>query len=206
MKKSKFITLEGGEGAGKSTIIKKIKKYLDSQHIPCIITREPGGTKTSEDIRNILKSRSVNPYTEIFLFEAARAELVSSLILPALKENIWVICDRFYDSTIAYQSAGRKIEEDLVSSLNDIARQGLKPDITFLLDVDPTVGLSRITKRDQDPNDPLEQENIDFYLKVQKKYLEIAKNEPNRIKIIDSNQKPLLVWNNIKEILKNEIN
>ena len=206
MNKGKFITIEGGEGSGKSTIIKEIKKYLDTQNIPCIITREPGGTETSEDIRKILKTRPVHPYTEIFLFEAARVELVSSLILPALEKNVWVICDRFSDSTIAYQSAGRKIKEDLISSFNEIACQGLKPDLTFLLNVSPEIGFSRIKNRNQDLNDPLEQENIEFYLKIQKKYLELAKNEPDRIKIINSNQEPHLVWNNIKKILKNEIN
>jgi dTMP kinase len=206
MNKGKFITLEGGEGAGKSTVIQNIKIYLESKNIPCIITREPGGTENAEEIRSILKTRRLTPHAELFLFEAARSELITDIIQPALKKGTWVICDRFYDSTTAYQAAGREIPESIVRELNEIACKGLRPNITFLLDIEPEIGLARTRTRNQDPNDPMEQEGLDFYVTIQKKYLELANDEPDRFRVINANQEAHLVWNNIKKLLKNAIN
>tara|TARA_Y100001936_G_C16061651_1_gene664457 strand:+ start:1642 stop:2265 length:624 start_codon:yes stop_codon:yes gene_type:complete len=183
----RFITFEGGEGSGKSTQIKILKNRLSKRH-KVIITREPGGTKEAELIRNLLvkgKSNKWSGTTEVLLNFTARKDHVDKIILPSLKKNMWVLCDRFFDSTLAYQGYGRNVSEDLIKNLNRSLINNLKPKITFLFDIDPKVGLKRSKKRN---NNELRYENmpLSYHKKIRNAYLDIAKKNKKRIKIIDA--------------------
>ncbi len=183
----RFITFEGGEGSGKSTQIKILRNKLSKRH-KVIITREPGGTKEAELIRNLLvkgKSNKWSGTTEVLLNFTARKDHVDKIILPSLKKNMWVLCDRFYDSTLAYQGYGRNVSEDLIKNLNKSLINNLKPKITFLFDIDPKVGLKRSKKRN---NNELRYENmpLSYHKKIRNAYLDIAKKNKKRIKIIDA--------------------
>ena len=187
MLNKRFITFEGGEGSGKSTQIKILKNKLSKRH-KVIITREPGGTKEAELIRNLLvkgKSNKWSGTTEVLLNFTARKDHVDKIILPSLKKNMWVLCDRFIDSTLAYQGYGRNVSEDLIKNLNKSLINNLKPKITFLFDIDPKVGLKRSKKRN---NNELRYENmpLSYHKKIRNAYLDIAKKNKKRIKIIDA--------------------
>ncbi len=187
MLNKRFITFEGGEGSGKSTQIKILKNKLSKRH-RVIITREPGGTKEAELIRNLLvkgKSNKWSGTTEVLLNFTARKDHVDKIILPSLKKNMWVLCDRFYDSTLAYQGYGRNVSEDFIKNLNKSLINNLKPKITFLFDIDPKVGLKRSKKRN---NNELRYENmpLSYHKKIRNAYLDIAKKNKKRIKIIDA--------------------
>ena len=187
MLNKRFITFEGGEGSGKSTQIKILKNKLSKRH-RVIITREPGGTKEAELIRNLLvkgKSNKWSGTTEVLLNFTARKDHVDKIILPSLKKNMWVLCDRFFDSTLAYQGYGRNVSEDLIKNLNKLLINNLKPKITFLFDIDPKVGLKRSKKRN---NNELRYENmpLSYHKKIRNAYLDIAKKNKKRIKIIDA--------------------
>ena len=187
MLNKRFITFEGGEGSGKSTQIKILKNKLSNRH-KVIITREPGGTKEAELIRNLLvkgKSNKWSGTTEVLLNFTARKDHVDKIILPSLKKNMWVLCDRFFDSTLAYQGYGRNVSEDLIKNLNKSLINNLKPKITFLFDIDPKVGLKRSKKRN---NNELRYENmpLSYHRKIRNAYLDIAKKNKKRIKIIDA--------------------
>ena len=187
MLNKRFITFEGGEGSGKSTQIKILKNRLSKRH-KVIITREPGGTKEAELIRNLLvkgKSNKWSGTTEVLLNFTARKDHVDKIILPSLKKNMWVLCDRFFDSTLAYQGYGRNVSEDLIKNLNKSLINNLKPKITFLFDIDPKVGLKRSKKRN---NNELRYENmpLSYHKKIRNAYLDIAKKNKKRIKIIDA--------------------
>ncbi|MCX5751593.1 MAG: dTMP kinase [Candidatus Saganbacteria bacterium] len=173
-----FITLEGGEGCGKSTQAKALAEHLLSLGKKVVLTREPGGTSRGEMLRQILlaKGEPMATYTELFLFSAARAEHVEQVILPALKSGAWVISDRYVDSTTAYQIGGRGLPEDVVHFINMVSS---------LLDCPVEEGLKRI-RATRTEWTKFEDEKIDFHNKVRSKFLEIAKGEPHRIKIIDS--------------------
>jgi dTMP kinase len=179
-----FITFEGGEGCGKSTHAKELKKYLAQRGEAAILTREPGATAIGKKIRQMLlhSERTVSKFTELFLFAADRAEHVAGVILPALKSGKIVICDRFTDSTSAYQIAGRKLSRPMVTYMNNVSSGGLKPDITFLLDIDPVKGIRRGTKHTG--KDKFEAEQLSFHKRVRKEYLRIAKSDPGRVKFI----------------------
>lgn len=178
-----FITLEGVEGAGKTTQIHLLAEALGEN---VIVTREPGGTQISEQIREIfLTAAEISAQTELMLIAASRAQHVSELILPALKDGKTVICDRFSDATIAYQGYRKGIDLERIEQVNSIATQGLKPDVTFLLDVPPHVGLNR--KRESDEAlTRLELETITSHEKVRKGYLALAKSESERVIIINA--------------------
>jgi len=183
----RFITFEGGEGSGKSTQIKILKNKLSKKH-KVIITREPGGTKEAELIRNLLvrgKSNKWSGTTEVLLNFTARKDHVDKVILPSLKKKMWVLCDRFSDSTLAYQGYGRNVSEDLIKSLNKSLINNLKPKITFLFDIDPKIGLRRSKKRN---NNELRYENmpLSYHKKIRNAYLDMAKKNKKRIKIIDA--------------------
>ena len=198
MLNKRFITFEGGEGSGKSTQIKILKNKLSKRH-KVIITREPGGTKEAELIRNLLvkgKSNKWSGTTEVLLNFTARKDHVDKIILPSLKKNMWVLCDRFFDSTLAYQGYGRNVSEDLIKNLNKSLINNLKPKITFLFDIDPKVGLKRSKKRN---NNELRYENmpLSYHKKIRNAYLDIAKKNKKRIKIIDAS----LDENSISEII-----
>ena len=182
-----FITFEGGEGAGKTTLIHEMARRLSSGDKPVLVTREPGGTRIGEAIRSILlDSPSLTKEGELCLFLASRAQHVQEVILPALKEGRIVLCDRFNDSTIAYQGAARGLGVDLVTRFCHLVSQGVVPDLTFYLDIDPQIGLARVgalrTK------DRIEAEELHFHIQIRKAYLEIQATEPLRCISIDASQ------------------
>lgn len=187
MLNKRFITFEGGEGSGKSTQIKILRNNL-SKSQKVVITREPGGTKEAELIRKLLvkgKSSKWSGVTEVLLNFTARKDHVDKIIVPNLKKGKWVLCDRFTDSTIVYQGYGRDINESLIKNLNKFLINNLNPKLTFLLDIDPKVGLQRSKKR---INNELRYENmpLSYHKKIRKAYLDIASKNKNRIKIIDA--------------------
>ncbi len=187
MRKGKFITFEGIDGCGKSTQIKIAEKYLNDLGYQTMIVREPGGTVVGEKIRTILldkKNDSMVSMTELLLYEAARAQIVEEKIIPALGSGVMVICDRFYDSTAAYQGYARGLGTDLVETLNDIAAKDAAPDITFLLDLTPEQALERRKARGED-EDRLEAMGTSFQAKVRDGYLLWAASHP-RIRTIDA--------------------
>lgn len=180
-----FITFEGGEGCGKSTHSKLLKKYLEGRGYRVVLTLEPGGTEFGKKLRETLLrgKKLVSKYSELFLFAADRSEHVARVIKPGLKAGI-VISDRFIDSTTAYQAGGRKLPGKLVAQMNRISSGGIVPDITFLLDVAPGVGIRRGTKYTK--KDKFESENGGFHSRVRKAYLKIANRDPRRVKIIST--------------------
>ncbi len=189
MHKGIFITIEGPDGSGKSTQIPYIKKFLEEEGYEVVLTREPGGTKIGEQIRQILLDndcKEMSAVTEALLYAASRAQHVEELIIPALEEGKVVLCDRFADSSTAYQGMGRGLGPEAIININKFATRGLMPDITILLDIDPKIGLNRvkITKE----ADRLEQEKIDFHKRVYKGYKDLANMYPDRIKVIKADK------------------
>ena len=182
-----FITIEGIEGVGKTTQIRLLEEYLKAKQTPFISTREPGGTQVCEKIRNILLNDEMASLTELLLYEAARAEHFETVIEPALKNKRTVICDRFADASIAYQGYGRGLDINLIDTLNKIATKGVKPDLTIVLDMDLDNAAERLRQRGSTP-DRFEKLDKKFYEKVRKGYLDLAKNEPNRVKIVSAMQ------------------
>ena len=199
--KSLLITFEGGEGSGKSTHANLLKDYLENKGFEVLLLREPGGTETGEKLREILlndKSK-ISPLTELFLFFASRRELVTRVIEPALKESKIVICDRFMDSTTAYQGYGRRIDIELVSKLNELVVDGTSPNLTFILDTDKPLGFKL------KGNDRIEVEDISFHRKVREGYLEIARKNPERVKVIKVDGKIENIQNKIREIVNESL-
>jgi dTMP kinase len=192
-----FITFEGGEGAGKSTLSKKIYEALKSKYTP-LMTREPGGTVFGEKIREMLLFRQegmkISLKAELFLFEAARIQHIEEVILPALKRGQIVLCDRFSDSTIAYQGAGRNVGVEYVKTVDQLATAGLMPDLTFFVDIDPQVGLGRVKKRSQTSVengaqnfDSIESEALAFHERVRVAFQMLAQTSQGRIIVLDGN-------------------
>lgn len=182
-----LITLEGCEGVGKSTALTFIKNYFSEKKIECVFTREPGGTKIGEAIREILLRSTLEnifPETELLLMFAARAQHIAQIIKPALSAGKIVISDRFTDASFAYQGGGRKIAEDRIQILADFVQGSLQPDLTLLLDAPVEIGLSRMQKRGK--KDRIEQESIDFFNRVRNAYLNRAKQFPKQFVIIDA--------------------
>jgi len=185
MKKGLFITMEGPDGSGKSTQIEAIRKFFEQKNQKVVITREPGGTQISEKIRNLLldkENAGMDSMAEALLYAAARAQLVSQVIKPALEEGIHVICDRFVDSSIAYQGYGRGLG-DSVAVINAYAVKGCMPDITFLMKLNPEIGKSRIETSAQDR---IEMEKMDFHNRVFAGYEALEMEYPDRIVGIDA--------------------
>ena len=200
-----FITFEGPEGSGKSTHIKRLKSYLEGKGRRVLLTREPGGTQVGKLIREILLNPEsvLDETTEVYLFAADRSEHVSKIIQPALAEGKWVISDRFVDSTLAYQIGGRGLPEDLVRYINMISAKGLAPDLTLLLDVSPEIGIKRAVVNGA--ADRFEKEKIEFHQRVREKYLEIAGDDPQRVKVINTDNKDIeSVQELIRKIIDNE--
>jgi len=207
-----FITFEGVEGSGKTTQIQRLKKYLNLKGIPCKVTREPGGCPIGEKIRKILLNpdhREMDPVAELFLYEAARAQHVEEVIKPSLKKGEVVLCDRFSDATLAYQGYGRRIDLKWIDRLNHLSSQGIRPDVTFLLDCPSDVGLRRAVRRNrvlrQEEEGRFEKEKIQFHQRVRKGYLAIAKKEPRRVKLIDTQEGEEKVFERICKIVDNLI-
>tara|TARA_Y100001970_G_scaffold210527_1_gene256837 strand:+ start:7250 stop:7873 length:624 start_codon:yes stop_codon:yes gene_type:complete len=183
--KSFFITFEGGEGAGKSTQAQILDEYIKATGQQTLLIREPGNTYVGEKIRKIIRENdeAIDPMTELFLFSAARKELIEKVIKPALDKNIVVICDRYIDSTIAYQHFGREIELQTVQSIIKLTTQNLIPDLTILLDIN----YKEMIKRKTSGLDYFEREVEKFHNKIQNGYNELAKQEPKRWKVFDAN-------------------
>ena len=182
----KFITLEGVDGAGKSTCIKFIKKYLTDKNHNSFFTREPGGTLLGEKLREILLHDEITPETETLLMFAARNEHVQQVITPNLQSGINVISDRFTDATYAYQSGGKYVDSKKITALKNWVHVNLKPDLTLLFDLPIDVSLTRLKSNGN--LDKFEKESSDFHKRIRNSYLDLAKKEPSRFKIIDSNQ------------------
>lgn len=189
-KRGKFITVEGVEGSGKTTQAALLADYLRKQEVAVVETREPGGTKVGENIRQMLLSplhHNLSPLAELLLFLAARAQLIDEVIRPALDSGKWVLCDRFFDATLAYQGYGRGIDIKSIRKMNELVTGGMKPDLTFLLDLDIDTGIKRAVAAKTEfsaGGDRLENENKEFHRRVRSGYLELARLEPDRIKVI----------------------
>ena len=189
MTPGRFITLEGIEGAGKSTVARFVCEWLAARSIPTRLTREPGGTPLAERVRQIVLERGnehLSPATETLLMFSARGIHVENLIRPALARGEWVVCDRFTDATRAYQGNGRGVDQSLIESLASAVQGELQPDCTLLLDLLPAVGLGRARQRSGLAADRFEAETEVFFTKVRAGYLELARREPDRIQIIDA--------------------
>lgn len=186
MSKGLFITFEGGDGCGKTTQIKLLDEYLRSKGYQTLLTREPGSKGLGIKLREILLNYDgeVSPRAESFLFLADRAQHVDCIIKPALKNGVIVLCDRHTDSTVAYQGYGRGLDLEQIHNLNSIATNGLKPDLTIVLDVDVETSQKRVGAE----KDRMESAGIEFFERVRKGFLEIAKQEPERVKVVDSTQ------------------
>lgn len=200
-KKGIFITFEGGDGAGKTTLIHKIFSYLEKLECDVLQTRAPGGTQTGQEIRHLLLHKSdvlLCKRTELLLFLADRAQHVDELILPNLKKGKIVLCDRFNDSTIAYQSGARGFEEKLVRKLCDFACEALTPDLTIYLDLDPKIGLER-SKKAGLSKDRIESEALQFHRKIRKCFKQIVRKDPKRFIMIDASKTPDEVYLQAKE-------
>lgn len=189
----RFITFEGGDGTGKTTQIRALERHLTERGRFCVLTREPGGTALGGLIRKALVEvgeQPIAPPTELFLYLADRAQHVSEVILPAIRAGKIVLCDRFTDSTVAYQGYGRGFDLGLLRKLNDVADQGCRPDLTFLLDCPAKVGLARTVRRGLDAGyareDRFEKEKTEFHERVRAGFLEMARAEPKRFRIIDA--------------------
>lgn len=189
MSRGKFITIEGTEGAGKSTSRLFILNYLEKANLKVVVTREPGGTDIAEEIRNVLLHRVNNEImlaeTELLLMFAGRAQHIFNRIEPALQSGKWVLSDRFVDASYAYQGGGRGIDPQFIAALDKHVVGKLYPDLTFLLDVPAELGMQRAEQRGSQ-KDRIEQEKIDFFKRVRTAYLERAKKDPKRIKVIDA--------------------
>ena len=190
MKHPRFVSFEGIEGCGKTTQIALLSRYLTEQHIPHSVSREPGGTAVGESIRQILLNSETIHLTseaELLLFYASRSQNITERILPALKQGEMVICDRFFDASMAYQGYGRGIPLQVIEELTRLVCGSNRPEVTVLLDIAPDVGLSRARARNQSAardEARFEMEDVEFYRKVRAGYLEIAQREPDRVRVI----------------------
>ena len=184
MNKGLFITFEGADGCGKTTQLNLLREYLINKNFDVLVTREPGAKGLGEKLRDILLNYNgeVSNRCESFLFLADRAQHIDTIVKPALAKGQIILCDRHTDSTVAYQGYGRGIDIEQINRLNEIATDGLKPDLTFVFDIDIETSMSRVgTEKDR-----MESAGNDFFNRVRNGYLEIAKNEPQRVKVIDA--------------------
>lgn len=202
-KKGLFITFEGIDGCGKTTQMGLLAKYLKEKGLDVIITREPGSVGLGEKIREILLNYEgeVSSNCEAFLFLADRAQHIDLLVKPAIDEGKIVLCDRHTDSTIAYQGYGRGVDLDRIKMLNNLATSGLKPDLTFIFDLDVKTALGRVGKS----QDRMESAGLEFFEKTRNGYLEIGKEEPERVKVINANDCIENIFDQVKNILDKEI-
>jgi dTMP kinase len=204
-----FITLEGIEGSGKTTQICRLVEFFEVRGIECIATRQPGGTLIGENIRSILldpANSALEPLAELLLYMADRAQHINELIRPALKHGKTVICDRYFDATLVYQGFARGLSVELIRQLHQLLFDDLKPDVTLLLDLSPQIGLERAWRQlnsGQRSGDEsrFEAETVAFHEKVRAGYLELARIEPERIRIIDAAQTPNHVFAAMRKIV-----
>lgn len=208
----RFVSFEGGDGTGKTTQIHALENYLVRQGWACVVTREPGGTSLGKLIRQVLLQVGdieIAPSTELFLYLADRAQHVNEIIRPALAAGKIVLCDRFTDSTLAYQGYGRGIDLELLGRFNDVADGGMRPDLTFLLDCPVAMGLTRTSGRPrvegQPREDRFERENLDFHEKIRAGFLAMARADTARFRIIDASRSAEAVAREIQRIADQEI-
>ncbi len=202
-KHGKFITFEGMDGAGKSTHIADVVAQIKSHGFEVVSTREPGGTALGETLREILLHDAMHPETETLLMFAARREHIAQVIIPALKSSAYVICDRFTDATYAYQSGAKGVAELKINQLETWVQGDLQPDLTLLFDLPVEVSARRLSNA-REP-DKFERENIDFFRKLRKAYLQRANNNPKRFHVVNSNQDLEAVKNLVKVIIEENI-
>lgn len=203
----KFITFEGGEGCGKSTQIKKLSQFLADQGIEFLLTREPGGTPKAEHLRNLVVTGDHDRWTpemEVYLLSAARWDHWNNLILPALQKGHWVICDRFIDSTLAYQGYGHGVDLDFIKSMQKITIGDVSPDLTFIFNMPVEKALARSKSRG-DSEQRFEELDLIFHCKVQQGFQDILKNNHQRCKSIDADSSVDEVYNKIIKVIKNLI-
>lgn len=199
-KKGLFITFEGIDGCGKSSQIALVAEYLKSQGIEYIQTRDPGGTALGSKIREILLNYDgdIASMCELFLYLADRAQHIEEKILPALNEGKVVLCDRYVDSTVAYQGYARGLDKDEIFKLNDIVAKGLMPDLTFVFDINPDVACQRLGEK----KDRLESECSEFHAKVREGFLDLARRFPQRIHVMDASQSIEKIHGDVKNLIK----
>ncbi|CAI2678528.1 Thymidylate kinase [Apilactobacillus kunkeei] len=207
----KFITFEGTDGAGKTTILNMVLDYLKEEMGDKLVTsREPGGNPIAESIREVILDRKnvdMDKRTEALLYAAARRQNIEQTVKPAIADNKLVICDRYLDSSIAYQGGGREIGEDSINEMNQFATEGFLPDLTIYFNLPVEEGLKRIAKnRAEDEVDRLDVETIDFHNRVHAAYQRLAKANPERIKSVDATQSIDVVYQNVLEILQPYLN
>ncbi|NRT90441.1 dTMP kinase [Clostridium beijerinckii] len=208
MKKGLFIVFEGGEGTGKTTAIDEIYDWITENNFECIKTREPGGIKISEQIRQVILSKDnkeMDPKTEALLYAAARRQHLVEKVIPALNQGVIVLCDRFIDSSLAYQGYARNLGIEEVLSINKFAIGEYMPDISVLFDLDPKIGLARIANNDCREVNRLDIEKLEFHERVREGYDIVYKNNNHRIVKIDVNNTKENVINQIKNILRPKI-
>jgi len=201
--RGRFITLEGGEGAGKSTNLEYMQRRLEAADVPVQVTREPGGTPLGETMREVLlnpEHAAMSSDAELLLMFAARAQHLHHVILPALEKGSWVLCDRFTDATYAYQGGGRGIVTGRIRVLEDWLQQGFQPDMTLLFDLPVELGMKRAGKRGA--LDRFEQEQKVFFEQVREAYLDRARQDPGRFRIIDASQKLLAVQKQLDNVIE----
>ena len=203
--KAKFITLEGIEGSGKTSSLKSITDLLDKKNISYVVTREPGGSSIGKELRTILldPETEISPEVELMLMLSDRKDHVEKIILPNLEKGNWVVSDRFMDSSIAYQGGGRQLGKKLIISLSEYLNLP-QPDLTLLFDLPVETSLSRVKARGE--VDRFEKEELEFHKRIRNTYLDLAKNNSNRIKIIDSSEKIESMLNNVKQAIEKLFN
>lgn len=195
MRQGLFITFEGGEGAGKTTLIEEIFRYLTANGFDVLKTREPGGTSLGEKVRSFVldfRGEKISSLAELSLFLASRAQHVEEVILPALKAGKIVLCDRFNDSSVAYQGIARNLGKKEVTGACSFFSQNLEPSLTFYLDIDPAIGMTRVKKARV--QDRIEQEDFSFHSLVRNAFLEIAKDNPKRIHVLNATNPQIQVY------------
>lgn len=199
-----FVSFEGGDGAGKTTLINRIEAELKKKALSYLRTREPGGSALGEELRHLLlhSEHPLSPYTELALFLAARAQHIHERIRPALEAGKIVLCDRFNDSTVAYQGFGRQLGGEKVQYLCEQFCEGVIPQLTFYLDIDPLMGLERAKKQSQGSLDRIEVEQLDYHHLVRQGFLQIAKQEPMRMRVIDASRSADVVFQEVAAILQ----
>ncbi|MEW6422913.1 MAG: dTMP kinase [Deinococcota bacterium] len=203
-----FITFEGPEGAGKSTQLTRLARRLTETGRPPVVTREPGGTPLGTRVREVLldPALTIDPLPEFLLYSASRAQLVRDVIRPALEASQIVLCDRYADSSLAYQGSGRGLDPALLALLNGKVTEGLTPDLTILLDLDPALGLARVATRGQP--DRLERADLAFHARVRRGFLTLAAREPGRFLVLDATRDPDAlaadIWQAVQEKLGTE--
>lgn len=200
-----FLSLEGGEGAGKSTQNRHIVEWLSAHGKTVLETREPGGTLVSEQIRQVLldtRNAGLNPTAELLMMFAARSQLVHEVILPALEEGKVIVCDRFADASYAYQGGGRQLDIDTIAAVEKIVLNDLQPDLTLLFDIPVDAGMKRVAGRGA--ADRFEVESMRFFERVRQAYLDRARANPHRFRVIDASLDEQQVWQQVKTILEEE--